>query len=783
MTTTADNLSYRHWQLRRDIDGICWLTLDRQDTKLNTLGDEVIAELERVVTALEQEPPAGLILLSGKRGSFIAGADIREFDQIDSADQGRRYIERVHHLFNRIEKLPFPSAVGIDGVCLGGGLELALCFDYRIARDVPATRIGFPEVKLGIFPGFGGSARTIEMLGAMQALPFILQGRNVSAKAARGLGLIDEVVGPHQELTWAARRAVLGRRRSKPSGTMARLTNNSLARRPLASYVRKQTEPHANPAHYPAPYALLDAWERHGDDRAAMLRAEAEQVSQLLVSDTSRNLRRVFQLMERLKAEGKRTHFKARRVHVMGAGVMGGDIAAWCALRGLEVTLQDRELAQVKPALERATELFKRKLKDDARVQAAQGRLRADIEGRGVARADVVIEAIFEDLAAKQELMRHLEPQLQPHALLATNTSALDLAAIANVLTRPGRLIGLHFFNPVAKMPLVEVVEAPGVTDSDELARGSAFAVAIDKLPVTVRNSPGFLVNRVLGNYMANALMLHRSGRTIEEIDQAAEWFGMPMGPVELADTVGLDIGMSVMRTLGADPALLAELERMVASGRKGRKSGEGFYLWKNGKAQKGVVPGTANPAALAPQLMQPYFDECRAALAEGIVDDADLLDAAMIFGTGFPPFRGGPLHYQQSQGQQAQGQQSQSPQSQATQSQAPQSPSASGVGAAAAPLAGAGTAVSAEDEEDPTSSDSAAAGTALRQPGQPSAASAPNATAELNRDPVTPTAAPQPADLPESPGAGSDSSDIRAGEATRSDTDTQDKPDQGARS
>ncbi len=738
MTTPVDSLSLQHWQLRRDIDGICWLTLDRQDARLNTLGTEVIAELESIVTALEQQPPAGLILLSGKCGSFIAGADIREFEEIRSAEEGRRYIERVHQLFDRIERFSFPTAVGIEGVCLGGGLELALCFNYRIARDVPATRIGFPEVKLGIFPGFGGSARTIEMLGAARALPFILQGRNLSARAARGMGLVDEVVGPHQELSWAARRAVLKRRRSKGGGTIARLTSNSLARKPLASYIRKQTEPHANPAHYPAPYALIDAWERHGDNRAAMLRSEAELVSQLLVGDTSRNLRRVFRLMERLKAEGRQSDFKARRVHVIGAGVMGGDIAAWCALRGLEVTLQDRELAQIKPALTRATELFRRRLKEEARVQAAQGRLRADVEGHGIARADVVIEAIFEDLTAKQELMQRIEPQLQPHALLATNTSALDLAAIASVLERPERLIGLHFFNPVARMPLVEVVTAPGVTDEAELARGSAFAVAIDKLPVTVHNSPGFLVNRVLGNYMANALMLHRAGHTIEEIDQAAEWFGMPMGPVELSDTVGLDIGMSVMRTLGADPGLLAELERMVASGRKGRKSGEGFYLWKNGKPQKGVVPGTANPATLAPKLMQPYFDECRAALAEGIVADADLLDAAMIFGTGFPPFRGGPLHYLDSAAQSA------------SATAAPVTAAATAAAVSAAPAA------TAPEEEAPTSSDSAAAGTVIRQPGEPVASAAPE--------------------------AGATAATTDSGSEPGSEIDTEQNPDQGAR-
>ncbi len=649
MPARQNSPAFRHWQLEHDIDGVAWLTLDRADESANSLGREVLEELETLVAGLERDKPAGLVMLSGKRRSFIVGADVREFDQVADTASARQYIERVHALFGRIEALPFPTAVAFEGYCLGGGLELALCFDFRIARDIPETRIGFPEIKLGIFPGFGGTARTLHRLGGLKALPLILTARNVSARQARALGLIDQVIGRHQELRWAARRAVLkGRKRRRP-GLLVHLVNALPIRRLLAKRMRAATRPQADPRYYPAPYDLLDAWEAHGGKVNALLAAEATGVARLLTGDTSRNLRRVFRLMELLKAEGKAADFKARRVHVIGAGVMGGDIAAWCVLQGLEVTLQDREMQYVEPALKRARQLFKRRLKTPERIAAASSRLRPDIAGHGAAHADVVIEAIFENLEAKQALFKDLEPKLKKGAVLATNTSALPLAELAKVLTDPGRLIGLHFFNPVAKMPLVEVVHDPELTRDEEIAKGAAVVAAIGKFPLRVKSSPGFLVNRVLGAYMMKALELHQEGYAKEALDRAAVDFGMPMGPVELADTVGLDVGLSVIRTLRGDAAaaLTTELQKRVTAGKKGKKTGEGLYVWKKGKPVKDAAAGAgADLEQLAALLLQPYFDECRACLAERIAASADLIDAGMIFGTGFAPFRGGPLHY-----------------------------------------------------------------------------------------------------------------------------------------
>ncbi|MBT8047163.1 MAG: 3-hydroxyacyl-CoA dehydrogenase [Xanthomonadales bacterium] len=645
MSTTE----YRNWRLEHDLDKVCWLTIDREGESSNSLSQDVLTELAQIVTDLEKNHPRGLVLQSGKNHSFIVGADVREFDQVKSTEEAEQFIREVHRLFDRVEALPFPTAVIIDGYCLGGGLELALCFDYRVAANIESTRLGFPEVKLGIYPGFGGSARTTRQIGGFQAMQIMLTGRMLRAHQAKGLGLVDQLVGPHGGLRWAARNAVLKGRKSRGPGRAAKLTNSGPARKFLAGQMRKQTSAKANPAHYPAPFELIDAWEECGDDPRKMLNEEAVRVARLINGSTSKGLRRVFSLMEQLKSQGKGSDFKARRVHVIGAGVMGGDIAAWCVLQGLEVTLQDREMKYIEPALKRAKKLFAKRLKTADRIAGAQSRLIADVEGTGAERADVIIEAIFENLEAKQKLFEELESRVKPTAILATNTSAIPLKDIASVLKKPARLVGLHFFNPVAKMPLVEVVYDKQ-TRAEEIERGSAFCNQINRFPLPVRSSPGFLVNRVLARYMLKAFQIHREREVPKEaLDKAAERFGMPMGPVELADTVGLDVGLGVMGTLGGEEAgeEAALLKALVDQGKLGKKSGEGFYVWKKGRAQKDsdAVEGI-NLESLAQELMQPYFDECRACLADGIVKDSDAVDAGMIFGTGFAPFRGGPLFY-----------------------------------------------------------------------------------------------------------------------------------------
>jgi len=660
--TPLEQPTYKHWRLSTDIDKVLWLTLDRADETVNSLSLEVLSELEAIVNGLETNAPAGLVLQSGKPGSFIVGADIREFDAYDDADKASEGISRVHRLFNRIETLNFPTVVCIDGFCLGGGLELALTFDYRIASNVERTRLGFPEVQLGIYPGFGGSARSIQQAGASNAMSIMLSSRNLRAGAAKAMGLVDELVGPHGSLRWAARRAIKQGRKSHPPGRLARLQNFGPVRTQLAKVMRKKVAARANPKHYPAPFELIDVWERYGDDPRRMMAEESIRVGKLITGETSKNLRRVFFLMERLKGIGKQADIKVRRVHVIGAGVMGGDIAAWCVLQGLEVTLQDRELKYIEPALKRAKSLFKKKLRTRSKVAGAVSRLTPDVDGNGVRKADVIIEAIFENVEAKRELFAAIEPRIKADTVLATNTSAIPLADIASALQQPERLIGIHFFNPVAKMPLVEVVY-DDKTDADQVARGAAFCGLIKRFPLPVKSSPGFLVNRVLSGYMAKAMSLHIERKIpIEILDQAAKSFGMPMGPVELADTVGLDVCMSVVTLLGGEATEkeAALLKEKVDAGKLGKKSGQGFYVWEKGKPEKARIESPQyNLDDIAATLLQPYFDACKAALADGIVEDADVLDAGMIFGTGFAPFRGGPLHYLQQQEQEQEQEQS----------------------------------------------------------------------------------------------------------------------------
>jgi len=641
-----------NWHVSLDQDNILWLYLDRENEQINSFSRAVLEEFENLIVAAEKDRPRGIAILSGKKTGFVYGADVREFDGFDKAEDVTAEISRVHDMFNRLEALPCPVVVAIEGYCLGGGLELALACDYRIAKDVPSTKIGFPEVQLGIFPGFGGSVRSVRRIGGMKAMELMLTARQISARAARAVGLVDEVIGRHEELNWAARRAILQKRRSKGPGLVARLTNTGPARSLLASQMRKRTAQKARPEHYPAPFRLIDTWEKFGGSKTRMMNEEARAVGELMVSPAATGLRRVFRLMENLKAQGKKSDFRARHVHVVGAGTMGGDIAAWCVLRGLDVSLQDREMKYITPALKRAEKLFRKRLRNPAKVQAAMARLQPDVEGDLVPRADVVIEAIFENAEAKQLLFQDLEPRLKKDAVLATNTSAIPIEKLAEVLKKPSRLVGLHFFNPVSKMPLVEVV-AGGKSARDELAKAAAFCGQINRFPLPVKSSPGFLVNRVLAPYMMEALKIHLEGVPAEAIDEAAEAFGMPMGPVELADTVGLDVCAMVTRVLGDAPKdkkaeeAATFIQRFVDQEKFGKKSGEGIYKWKDDKPEKNreLIKGQ-DLDAISARLLTAYTDECQAALKDGIVADEDMLDAGMIFGTGFAPFRGGPMFY-----------------------------------------------------------------------------------------------------------------------------------------
>ena len=635
-----------------DEDNIAWLHFDKQDASTNVLSASVLESFYDELLELVERAPRGLVILSDKSNGFIAGADVNEFIRLENHGEAISAIQRGQEVFDRLAALPFPTVAMIHGFCLGGGLELALACRFRIARDDRATRLGLPEVRLGIHPGFGGSVRLTPLTGALHAMDLMLSGRTIDARTARRMGVIDHAL-PERHLKAAARAMILKPPLPHRPGKLQKLSNHAWVRPILARLFRHQVGKKARRDHYPAPYALIDVWQHHADTERSMMHAEAESVAELIVGPTAQNLIRVFQLQEKLKALGRQADFKPTRVHVVGAGIMGGDIAAWCAYRGMQVTLADQSPERIAPAVKRAHALFKRRLKRTRPVQEAMDRLMPDHQGLGVERADVVIEAIFEDADAKRSLYQQLEPRMRDDAVLATNTSSIPLQELRSVLSNPARLVGLHFFNPVAKMQLVEIVR-DNETDAAVVARAIAFTRVIDRLPLPVSSTPGFLVNRILMPYLLEAVELENEGVPAAEIDRQALEFGMPMGPIELADTVGLDICLHVAEILGehSGTAVPGRLRNMVNRGQLGRKSGEGFYQYKKGKAVKSSLPRGHHPNPdVSDRMILRMLNEVVSCLHEQVVDTADQLDAGMVYGTGFAPFRGGPLHYIESVG------------------------------------------------------------------------------------------------------------------------------------
>jgi 3-hydroxyacyl-CoA dehydrogenase / enoyl-CoA hydratase / 3-hydroxybutyryl-CoA epimerase len=656
MPTTL--LDLQDWRFTVDFEGIAWAVMDRRGESMNSLGRRAAEELGDIVMAVEQaavaEEVKGLVIMSAKDRSFIAGADIREFEGFDTEQKIEEVVRQTLELLNRIDRLPVTVVAAIHGYCLGGGLELALACDWRIADREEATRLGFPEVKLGIFPGLNGTVRAIEAAGAMDAMTTMLTGRMLRPTAAKAMGLVDQLVPTHHNLRWAARKAVLQKRKSPGAPWWKRLMLKQPVRGLLARQMRAKTAAKVREEHYPAPYRLIDLFERYGDDPARMRVAETEAFTPLMASESSRNLRRAFKLSEMLKDEAPKDGFKPLRVHVIGAGTMGGDIAAWCVVQGMQASLQDLDQAQIAKALARAKILFKRQLRSPLAVETAVSRLIADPSGKHIKHADVVIEAVVEKLDVKQSLFQKLEREVKQGAVLATNTSSLKLEDIAKPLADPGRLVGLHFFNPVAQLPLVEVVRGEE-TREEEVRKACAFVTAIGKLPLIVKSCPGFLVNRVLAPYLMEAVRLYQQGEPREKIDQAALKFGMPMGPLELMDMVGLDIANHVGEELDLAPSGDNVLAALVKQGKLGKKTGEGFYVWEDGKPKREQAAyDQAELERLGRELVQPMLDEADRALADRVVATADHVDAGVIFGTGFAPFRGGPLHYRHKQAQAA---------------------------------------------------------------------------------------------------------------------------------
>lgn len=644
--------SYRNFKLSRDSDGVAWLLFDREGTSANTLSADVIEELDKVLAELEAQRPTGLVIRSAKKSGFIAGADVNAFRGASDAAAVETEIGRAHAVIDRLEALRVPSVAVIHGFCLGGGLEVALACQMRIA--IEDARFGFPEVMLGLHPGLGGTVRFTRLVNPMQSMPLMLTGKTIDARKAKSLGLVDAVT-QERHVRNAVKDAVSGRLNRARPGALNNLMSLGPVRGLLASRMRSEAAKAAPEANYPAPYALIDLWEKHGGDRAAMLRAEKTSFARLMVTPTAQNLIRVFFLREQMKklaGDGNRV----KHVHVIGAGAMGGDIAAWCAGQDLRVTLGDMKAEPIAGAIRRAADLYGKILRKRTAVRDALDRLIPDMQAEGVRNADLIIEAVPEKLELKQKVYGGIEPKLKPGAILATNTSSIPLQDLRTSLEKPERLLGLHFFNPVSRLQLVEVVSHDG-TDPELLKQALAFVGAIDRLPLPVKSSPGFLVNRALTPYMLEAMLMLDEKIDKQVIDAAAKKFGMPMGPIELADQVGLDICLDVgdmLRSKFGDslPPTPAWLREKVARGELGRKTGKGFYTWKDGKADTGGMSTVSEPSAeMIDRLILPMSNVCVACLREGIVDNADVVDGAMIFGTGYAPFRGGPLNYARRRG------------------------------------------------------------------------------------------------------------------------------------
>lgn len=642
---------YQNWLVKKDHQEIMWLGFHRKDMEVNTFSVQCLQELEHIIDLLQNDSQIkGLVIYSQKSSGFSAGADVNYFESIAHDAVARKdFLELGQRVFTKIDNLIIPTVAIISGFCLGGGVEFILACRYRIAQDLPETKFALPEVMLGILPGWGGTVRLPRLIGGIKAMDMMLTGRNISGYTAKKMNLIDELL-PKRELERAALYYIKNQPKPKSAPIWFKVIDEQPILRSLfAKILRRQLEKKVQIAHYPAPYRIVDVWEKTGIDLSSGLNAEAIAVEELLNSPSAINLARVFLLRQRLRTFGKESDFSPQHIHVEGAGIMGSGIAIWCVLKGLKVTIHDTNRKALAAVRLQAQSLFSKKLYSPRLVQAAQQRLILDWDQKGIGHADVIIEAIIESLPAKQNLFKQMEMLAKPEAVFATNTSSITLADIAEILQRPERLVGIHFFNPVAKMPLVEIVH--GVNTSEEMAlRAEKFALAIDKLPLPVKDSPGFLVNRMLMPYLLEAMNLYNEGFSPIVIDKAAVDFGMPMGPIELADTVGLDICLHVAENLTAKfgGTVPEKLRQLVSNGELGRKTGKGFYSYnRQGKPEKYKIKlSSKEDPNLADRLINKMIKEGYACLQEQVVSDADLIDAGMIFGAGFAPFRGGPMHY-----------------------------------------------------------------------------------------------------------------------------------------
>jgi 3-hydroxyacyl-CoA dehydrogenase/enoyl-CoA hydratase/3-hydroxybutyryl-CoA epimerase len=658
--------------IRRDVnaDRVCVLTFDRPNSAANIFDLATLQELnEHLEFVAAERGLAGLVLVSAKKNIFIAGADLHSIAAETDRENLRKLIAFGQLVFNRLAALPIPTVAAIHGACVGGGYEVALACDWRIASDARATRVGLPEVQLGLIPAWGGSTRLPRLIGLPKALDAILAGRTFPAKPALKRGLIDSVVPREYLLTAALKKLRAGKARRSP----LLATNNLVVGAALRIYLRRQLLKKTR-GHYPAVLKALDVATRGiGGSVANSLRLELDAILELSQSPVTRNLIQLFFLQERakkMKGDAPRASVdgapEKATLHcaVIGAGVMGSGIAQWVSAKGLPVILRDVNAEQVARGLANISKLYKEGVKrhtfTPVEARAGMDRISPATGNVPMRQADLVIEAAVEDLGVKKELFKTLEKAASDRTILATNTSALPISEIAEVLTRPERMVGIHFFNPVHRMQLVEVVRAKQ-TSAATVEGALHFVQRIGKLPLVVNDSPGFLVNRILVPYLIEAGILFENGALAEDIDEAMLDFGMPMGPLRLLDEVGLDVAHHISRTI-ADKfrdrfRVPLVLDRMVKAGWLGKKNGRGFYVHTRGastpelNAQADPLRASNQARTLTRHELQERMvllmvNEAARCLEEHVVGSAADVDFGMVMGTGFAPFRGGPLRY-----------------------------------------------------------------------------------------------------------------------------------------
>lgn len=660
-----------HLRLDFEAGGLATLTLDRQGSSANVFDVPALLELDAALATIEaRDDLRGVLIVSAKPRIFIAGADLNSFAGATPERLGE-IVDLGHRIFTRLERLPIPSAAAIHGVCLGGGCELALACDWRAASTDASTKIGLPETQLGILPAWGGSVRLPRLVGLPAALGVILAGKQLAAVPAKKIGLVDEVAHPADVV--GAARVLLARGKRRPASAPG--LGSSVALRPFVALKARRDVRAKTRGHYPAPLKALEvAVAALGQPLAAGLALEKRAFLELVRTPECHSLMGIFFLQERAKklripgTEGAGR--PVRRVAVIGAGVMGAGIAQACAARGLPTLLKDVAPAALAKGLQAAGKVFqegvKRRRLTAAEATAGLDRITATTEDVPLAGVDLVVEAALEKLDVKRAVFRQLEARAAPHTVLATNTSALSIDAIADGLADPGRVVGIHFFNPVHRMQLVEIVRGPR-TSAAALDTALGFVKALGKLPVLVNDRPGFLVNRILLPYMVEAVRLFAEGVAVERLDRLMLDFGMPMGPARLCDEVGLDVAQHVAADLQgrlARPVPIDDtLQKMIARGWLGRKSGTGFHVFPPGKGAKErpnpelaslQAPGSGaaqDDATLVDRMVLVMVNEAARVLEEGVVESPDDVDFGMIFGTGWAPFRGGPLRYADARG------------------------------------------------------------------------------------------------------------------------------------